>query len=197
MDHFAAIAHERVAVADLLDSLSDAQWLTPSCCGEWTIEDLAAHLTVVWNHSAFDYVKRSIRKRRTWFTPRAGLDAINAATVTERKATGRTAIVADIRAHVGDRSTPTGFDSRDHPEQALPAVDTATSRRFALFSNRRDLADRSFRAMDFDWSSGTGPEVAGPACSLAHAMWGRESSLDALTGPGVDVLRRRLESRAR
>ena len=214
MDHFAAISHERVAVADLLDSLSDEQWLTPSRCGEWTIEDVAAHLTVVWNYSALDYLKRAMRNRPTWFKPQAGLVAINAATVTERKALGRSALAADIRAHADDDSTPAGFDSRapltdivihrrdieaplgieanDHPEHARAALDTATSRRFALFSNRRALTGLSFRATDIDWVSGDGPDVTGPARTVAHAMWGRTSSLDALTGAGVGVLRQRL-----
>lgn len=216
MDPFAAIADERRAVADLLDSLSDEAWLTPSCCDGWTIEDVAAHLTIVWNYSALDYLRRSMRNRTTWFHPQASLDAINVATVVERKALGRPAIVADLRSHAEDRSTPTGFDARapltdivihrrdievplgvdahDDPEHARVALDAATSRRFAIFSNRRDLTDLGFRATDLDWASGTGPDVVGPARTLAHAMWGRSSSLDELSGSGVDVLRQRLDS---
>lgn len=214
MNRFGAIADERVAVADLLDSLSDEQSLTPSCCGEWTIEDVAAHLTVVWNYSALDYLKRAMHNRPTWFKPQASLVAINAATVAERKALGHSALAADIRAHADDRTTPTGFDWRapltdivvhrrdievplgietnEHPEHARAALDTATSRRFALFNNRRDLSGLSFRATDLDWASGSGPELVGPARTLAHAMWGRTTSLDGLSGAGVDVLRQRL-----
>jgi len=214
MDRFAAIAHERHAVADLLESLDDEQWRTPSCCGEWTIEDVAAHLTVVWNYTALDYLRRSMRNRGTWFKPKDSLAAINAATVAERKAVGRTALIADIREHAEDRSTPTGFDAsapltdivvhrrdievplgvqtNDAAEHARAALDTATSRRFALFSDRRHLADLSFVATDLDWRSGTGPEISGPARPLAHAMWGRPASLESLHGPGVDVLRTRI-----
>ena len=218
MDHFEAIAAERRAVADLLDSLSDEQWFTRSCCGDWTIEDVAAHLTVVWTYTALDYLRRSMRNPSTWFEPKAAIDAINAATGRERRAVGRAALVADLRAHVDDRSTPTGFDARapltdvvvhrrdievplgieadDPPGHARAALDTARSRRFALFSNRRDLDGLCFRATDIEWTSGTGPEIAGPARPLAHAMWGRTASLSTLTGPGVDVLRARLTSTA-
>lgn len=214
MNPFAALEAERLAVADLLESLSDDEWLLPSCCGDWTIEDVAAHLTVVWNYSALDYLKRSLWHRPTWFRPAAGLRAINATTVEERRSIGRPAIIADIRAHADDRTAPTGFDAKapltdvvvhrrdieiplgrvsdDEPEHAIAALETAALRRFSLFSNRKMLAGLSFRATDVEWSAGAGPLVAGPARSLAHTMWGRSQSLDAVLGDGVDLLRSRL-----
>ncbi len=214
MDLFAALEAERVAVADLLESLSDDEWRVDSCCDGWTIEDVAAHLTVVWTYSALDYLRRSMRQRGTWFKPAASLHAINAQTIVERKAIGRPAIIADIRGHAGDRSTPSGFDARapltdvvvhrrdieiplgritdEQPEHARPALGTATSRRYALFGHRKALAGLSFRATDIDWSTGSGPLVTGPARTLAHAMWGRPVSLDALDGEGLDILRDRL-----
>ncbi len=211
MDLFAAIADERRNLADVLAELTDEQWTSPSCCDGWTIEDVAAHLTVVWNYSALDYLRASMKNRATWFHPRDSLAAINQQTVEERRATGRAAIVSEIRAHADDRSTPTGFgpsapltDVVVHaadiaiplgraltgdPLHARPALDAATSPRFALFSRRSTLRDLSFRATDIEWRGGAGPEVAGPARSLAHAMWGRPASLAALSGPGVDRLR--------
>lgn len=213
MDRFAAIADERRAIADLLESLDDEQWSTPSCCDDWTIEDVAAHLTVVWNYTALDYLKRSTLNRSTWFRPKASLVMINATTVDERKVTGRAALVAELRAHAEDRSTPTGFgaqapltdvvvhrrdieipldiDTRERPEHARAALDSATSRRFALFSDRRQLDGLSFRATDIDWRYGTGPAVTGPARPLAHALWGRPQSLESLDGDGVATLRDR------
>ena len=218
MDLFAAIAAERLAVADLLDSLSDEQWSLDSCCDGWTIEDVAAHLTVVWNYSARDYFTRSIRQRGNWFRPGASLNAINAQTVAERRSIGRAAIIADIRAHAVDRSTPTGFDARapltdvvvhrrdiemplgrvcdDDPEHASAALETAMLRRFSLFGNRKLLAGLSFQATDLDWSRGSGPSVEGSARSVAHAMWGRSHALDALNGDGVEVLRSRFATTA-
>lgn len=217
MDRFAAIAHERRAIAELLESLDDEQWSMPSCCGDWTIEDVAAHLTVVWNYTALDYFGRSIRNRSTWFRPRLSLSAINAATVDERKATGRRSLVTELRDHAEDRSTPTGFgaqarltdvvvhrrdielsldiDARDRPEHARAALDAATSRRFGLFSNRRLLGGLTLRATDIDWRCGTGPEVSGPARPLAHALWGRPQSLGSLDGDGVATLRDRFSAR--
>jgi len=44
---------------------------------------------------------------------------------------------------------------------------------------------------DVDWSTGDGPEVAGPAMSLILAMVGRAKALDDCTGDGVELLRSR------
>jgi len=216
MDNFDVLAAERQSLADVLDSLSDQDWTTPSCCVNWTVEDVVAHLTVVWNYSALDYVRRSFRTRGTWFRPSAALVAINQRTVDERKAAGRHALIADIRAHVDDRTSPTGFgieapltdlvvhrrDIRlplgrldsEVPEHARAALDTATKRQFGLFSTRSALTGLAFAATDLDWSYGSGPDITGSAHALAHAMWGRPASLDELTGPGVDTLRARLQA---
>jgi uncharacterized protein (TIGR03083 family) len=42
----AAIDAHRLLTADLLESLSDAQWRQPSLCEGWTVGDVAAHLTL-------------------------------------------------------------------------------------------------------------------------------------------------------
>ena len=41
-----AIDGERVSLADLLDSLGDQEWETPSLCAGWRVRDVAAHLTM-------------------------------------------------------------------------------------------------------------------------------------------------------
>jgi hypothetical protein len=52
-------------------------------------------------------------------------------------------------------------------------------------------ATRSLRATDTGWSTGSGPEVAGPHLSLILAMTGRSAALAGLSGAGVDTLRSR------
>ena len=47
------------------------------------------------------------------------------------------------------------------------------------------------RATDVDWSTGEGPEVAGPAMDLILAMTGRTAPLEACEGDGVEILRSR------
>ena len=47
----AAVATERRAVADMLDSLSDQQWASQSLCEGWTVREVAAHLNLPFLHS--------------------------------------------------------------------------------------------------------------------------------------------------
>jgi hypothetical protein len=47
-------------------------------------------------------------------------------------------------------------------------------------------------ATDVDWSSGAGPEVAGPAEALLMAVAGRPDALSELDGPGLTTLRARV-----
>ena len=41
-----AIDAERISLADLLDSLGEREWETPSLCAGWRVRDVAAHLTL-------------------------------------------------------------------------------------------------------------------------------------------------------
>lgn len=45
MDLLAAIESERLEIADTLATLTPEQWATPSCCDDWTVQEVAAHLT--------------------------------------------------------------------------------------------------------------------------------------------------------
>jgi Mycothiol maleylpyruvate isomerase N-terminal domain len=53
------------------------------------------------------------------------------------------------------------------------------------------IAGVELRASDAQWSTGTGPEVSGPALSLVLAMTGRAAALDDLSGDGLETLRSR------
>ena len=41
-----AIEQERRSLADLLESLTDDQWNTPSLCQGWRVRDVAAHVAL-------------------------------------------------------------------------------------------------------------------------------------------------------
>jgi hypothetical protein len=45
-------------------------------------------------------------------------------------------------------------------------------------------------ATDIDWSSGHGPEIAGPVGAILLLLTGRPVGLADLTGDGADLLRR-------
>src|SRR5690349_1321026 len=40
------IDDERSRLADLMDDFSDSEWRTPSLCREWSVQEVAAHLTL-------------------------------------------------------------------------------------------------------------------------------------------------------
>ncbi|MGH8970589.1 MAG: maleylpyruvate isomerase family mycothiol-dependent enzyme [Actinomycetes bacterium] len=60
-----------------------------------------------------------------------------------------------------------------------------------LIGSKRRIAGVRLRATDAEWSSGEGPEVAGPLLSLVLAMTGRKAALDDLSGEGLATLRSR------
>ncbi len=207
-DHFAAISQERHRVADFLEGLTDDQWDTPSCCGDWTIEDVAAHTLVGPVIGVRGALPHLIKARMNL----AKTNLLTAQAILERF--GRTGIVAAIRENADSRFTPPGFGSAAPPvditihgqdisrplgvdlgvpvERWLPSLQTAAAPRYAAFSARKHLKGLRFEATDVDFASGDGPIVTGPAKDLAHAMWGRAAAVDDLDGEGVDTLRSRL-----
>ena len=56
---------------------------------------------------------------------------------------------------------------------------------------KKRVAGLKLRATDVDWSTGDGPEVAGPCMSLILGMVGRSGALDDCNGDGVGTLRSR------
>ena len=56
------IDQQRVALADLLDTLTPEQWSTPSLCEGWTVRDVAAHLSMAATARA-ELALRAVLKR--------------------------------------------------------------------------------------------------------------------------------------
>src|SRR5207248_8120528 len=79
-------------------------------------------------------------------------------------------------------------------KHAYPTDDLTTVADFYKGSNliigaKKRIAGLTLRATDADWSTGTGPEVAGPAFSLMLVIAGRPAALDDLSGEGLPTLR--------
>ncbi len=45
--YWRVIGSERRSLAELLESLADEQWETPSLCAGWRVRDVAAHVALV------------------------------------------------------------------------------------------------------------------------------------------------------
>lgn len=208
MDLLAAIERERLEIADSLASLSAEQWATQSCCDQWTVQEVAAHLTQVWNYSTARGMIQLLKER-------GDLGKMSARFLAPLAAAGPEAIIADLRAnaanpvkppvvglrsplndvvlHRRDMFLPLEIHYEPHLDTLANSLDLAVGRGvIGMVNSRKALRGLSFTATDLDWSHGEGPAVTGQALPLAHAMWGRTASLSELTGPGVEILTRQL-----
>lgn len=170
---FAAVADERRHIADLIDSLDNAQLATPSLCAGWDVKTVAAHLVSVFDDSFWVFMGTAARRRSMsgaideLARRRARLPAAEIADTLRRRAEhrlspplfGPTDPLADILVHGGDMRIPLGLPFHPQAELAAPGVPA---------------------------------EVAGPAAAPMMAVCGRPALLDALHGPGLPLLRKRL-----
>ncbi|MEV6607015.1 maleylpyruvate isomerase family mycothiol-dependent enzyme [Kutzneria sp. NPDC051319] len=202
-EYWTAVRTLRLAVADLLDTLSPAEWETPSLCEGWRVREVAGHLSLVPTITTWELIAAG---------PRAGFNPnrINTVLATRYGSRGAAQIVTSIRDHAADRRTAKALDTRNSlfdiivhsqdiarplkREFPVPAEfsHAGLERVWAMgwpFHARRRLAGVTLTATDTDWTVGTGPEVAGPALALLLLSTGRlAAALDALHGSGLSVL---------
>ncbi|MFZ2529209.1 MAG: maleylpyruvate isomerase family mycothiol-dependent enzyme [Rhodococcus sp. (in: high G+C Gram-positive bacteria)] len=201
-----AIVHaERTALADDLSSLTPRQWQQQSLCGQWSVEDVLAHLTAAasigplrWFGSVlgarFDFDLHNARR----LAEHRGATPAETLARFRQIGTSTTAPLGDVAAwlgevvvHAQDIRQPLGITT-------APPIDTATE--VARFYVGKDFAVPSkstatglrLEATDGPFASGTGPLVTGPTVALVMAMAGRAAYCDDLTGPGLATLRERL-----
>jgi uncharacterized protein (TIGR03083 family) len=198
------IARERLALADLLDTLTPEQLATPSWCGGWTVHQVAGHLLMPLRTSRFALAAAGVRARGDFdrandeltraFAARpisdisAGLRA-EARNRFHPPIFGLEGPLADLVLHVQDIRRPLGLPF-SFPEAALrPTLEHLVSPRARFgFVPRGRLSGLRLEASDLDWGYGAGALVRGPGASLAYAMSGRAAGLSDLDGPGVAVL---------
>lgn len=207
MSTLETIGNERRTLADLLDTLSADQLATPSLCGDWTVQQVAAHLLmplvtplprflvgVVRAGGNFD--KANDRMSRTFARrPVAEIAAGLRAKADSRfhpPTFGHEAPLTELLLHGQDLRRPLGmtwqFPLTDMPVVLDMLVGPNAHRGFVP---RGRLDGLRLEASDVPWAHGEGELVRGPGASLAYAMAGRPVALDELTGPGVEVLRTR------
>jgi uncharacterized protein (TIGR03083 family) len=101
----------------------------------------------------------------------------------------------ELVIHQEDVRRPTDI-RRHYPEATLRAcLDFTTSplgNVGVADSMRRRGRGLHLVVTDIDWSTGTGPEVAGPGAALLLAIAGRTDALRDLTGPGLPLLATRV-----
>jgi uncharacterized protein (TIGR03083 family) len=196
---------ERKALVADLQMLSDEQWAAPSLCPGWSVRDVLGHMTATAKmtppkfgahlaKAGFRFHKMSAMDiaRETARTP-AGLLAHFAEQVdaTTHPPGPVDAMLGEAIVHSEDIRRPLAI-SHMYPTAAVTRAADFYKGSNLLIGSKRRIAGLTLRATDTDWSTGTGPEVRGPALSLLLAMTGRAQALDDLSGDGLGTLRARM-----
>ncbi len=206
MDLLTEIAAERRAVADMLESLTDDQWNTPSLSTGWTVRHVAAHLTMGFRYSVPKIAWQMLKARgdfnkvadRIARADGSKLSTAELVDIIRRNAdnrfkppgSGYEAPLSDVVVHGLDMRRPLGIE-RDIPFDRLVVVlRTAVEAKARKFYGN-DISGVTYRATDGQWTFGTGPEVHGPAQDLALFLSGRRAGLERLAGDGLRVLESR------
>ncbi|WP_019925282.1 maleylpyruvate isomerase family mycothiol-dependent enzyme [Nocardia sp. BMG111209] len=200
---------ERAALADDLAGLDDGQWRQRSLCGQWTVEEVVAHLTAGASNSRVSWLSSVLRARFDFdehndrqlaahrgATPAETLERFRAVVGSTTAASGHTAAwLGEVIVHGQDIRRPLGIARTPATEAVTEVARFYASRNFAVPS-RSTIAGLRLEASDGSFSAGTGPLVTGPTIALTMAMAGRAGYCDDLSGPGCSVLRDRLAARA-
>lgn len=183
-----AVRSEFVALADLLESLPDAAWDTPSLCAGWRTREVVAHLTMPVRYQP-DQFMAELQACGGDFTRLSNV-------IAERDATlGTPTLVANLRddsmhawtppgggrmgalihvvIHGADITVPLGLDRRTPDETTLVVLEELTTggghAHFGVHLDGCQLA-----ATDLDWHYGSGPATRATASELAVLLCGRE-----------------------
>jgi len=206
------IRSERLALIELLETLTPGEWATPSLCSAWTVQDVAAHLAWAPTMS----VRRvGVEVFRSGFR----LNKMNAHSAVRWSGRGTVTILDQLRANAASGAKPIGVpveatlaDTVIHaldvrrplnrprpipPDAFATVADFQVGLRWPLSmsiggSARKRIEGLHLVAEDLDWSHGEGPEVRGSAEALMLVLTGRPVDPGELTGPGAAQLHARL-----
>jgi uncharacterized protein (TIGR03083 family) len=198
------IRAERAALAADLTGLDDARWTEPSLCGQWTVEDVVAHLTAAasigplrWLTSAisarFDFDVHNARRlaEHRGSTPAQTLKRFREVIDSTTAPLGPTvAWLGEVVVHAQDIRQPLGVDRVPAADVVTPVAQFYAKRNFAVAS-RTAIAGLRLEATDGSFATGEGPLVAGTTLALTMVMAGRSAYCNELSGPGVQQVRAR------
>jgi uncharacterized protein (TIGR03083 family) len=194
-----AVAREFLALADLLDSLPDAAWDTPSLCAGWRVREVVAHMTMPVRYSTEQFMAE-LRDCDGDFTRLSNLVASRdaarpaGALVSNLRdemmhhwtppGGGYTGALNHVVIHGLDITVPLGLARRSTDETIRAVLNDLTSggthTHFGF-----DLSGLGLRATDLDWSFGSGTPISGAAEDLALLMCGRKLPAGRIHGENL------------
>lgn len=203
---YAAIAAERLAIADLIGDLDEVQLSTPSLCGDWDVKTVGAHLASVLQSGTFRISLLGLRHggANGAMAELARHEAANSAAEIAahlraladhtyfRPPPQAAGLLAEVLCHSGDVRIPLGLPFSPSPDLVSVAMGFMTGPVPLGMVPLRRLRGIRFCANDIDAHWGRGAEIHGSGALLMMAAVGRLPALDGLSGPGVTVLRKRI-----
>ena len=204
-DPWPTIHAERKALAGDLESLTDTQWATPSLCGDWTVRQVLGHMAAAARTTQGGFLGKMIAAgfrfnamsekdvaRETQGPPSETLARFKEQVNSSKHPPGPVDTwLGEALVHSEDIRRPLGI-SHSYPIGAVTRVADFYKGSNLLIGSKKRIDGLKLQATDADWSTGDGPEVAGPAMSLVMAMTGRQAALDDLSGEGVGTLKSRM-----
>lgn len=207
------IRTERRALIDFLETLTPDEWATQSLCGEWTVQDVAAHLAAASSAPAGAVLGSFAR---------AGfrVNKFNADAALRWSQRGTEPILEQLRANAANDATPIGVppkaplcDALVHAldirrplgkagipmelESFTLAADWTADLRWPGTmliggSVRKRIEGVKLVADDLEWSHGDGPEAHGSAETILLLLYARPIGPGELTGHGAEKIYERL-----
>ena len=189
------IAGEYVALADLLEAAPEALWDAPSLCAGWRTREVVAHLTMPARYGTDEFMAEMVAVGGDFTRLSNAIATRDGAQPPERLLAdlrseqlhaweppggGQLGALTHVVVHGLDITEATGL-RRQVPTARLATVLGAADP--AVFGI--DLAGVELRALDLDWSFGSGALVTGPAQVLLLVLCGRRLPDGHLGGPGV------------
>ena len=195
---------ERKALAADLRGLSSEDWARPSLCSGWTVRDVLAHMTsaakstppaffgkLIGSGFSFDKVQERGVAAQRGATPADTLANFESVLTSVKHPPGPTETwLGETIVHSEDIRRALGIQHK-YPTDAVVRVADFFKGSNLLIGAKKRVAGLTLRATDAEWSTGSGPEVAGPTIAIVMAMTGRTVAFDDLEGDGVDTLRDR------
>ncbi len=182
-----AVAAEFVALADLLGSLPEAEWDTPSLCDGWRVREVVAHMTMAARYSMaqfyaelqdcdgdFTRLSNQIAARDAALPSGTLVDNLRGE-VMQRWAPpggGYEGALNHVVIHGLDITVPLGVTRRS-PDDTIRSVLDDLTRGGTHAHFGFDLSGLSLRATDIEWTFGSGTPISGAAADLALLMCGR------------------------
>ncbi|MGD0393942.1 MAG: maleylpyruvate isomerase family mycothiol-dependent enzyme [Acidimicrobiales bacterium] len=190
------VAAQFVALAELLSTVSEAAWDTPSLCEGWHVREVVAHMTMPARYSndefmselercGYDFTRLSNEiATRDAGVPSARLVADLRSDVLHRwmpPAGGYHGALNHVVIHSLDITVPLG-EPRLAPDATIRVIledltEAGVHEHFGI-----DIDGRSFEASNLDWAFGSGLALRGTAEDLALAMCGRDVPSGRLDG---------------